>query len=377
MTWSPPPPTSRGAGPIATFDPGASYAVRTVDAPDDSETETYRLWGAGAEHRGRTGHGLPGQQPGVRRRGLAGAPPLAVARRPARHAAAGAGDVAGAGPGARPARPDPGRGRRDHRGAAGPPGRGRRRPRRGGAARGHDERDARPSRGRRAPPARLRRGRLPRPAEPAGRAAGRPRARPDATPPRVDAARLRDEVLGATAELERLVGDLLVLAAADEQAPPRQRAGGPRRAWCWRRSAGPGPAARVEIDTTGVSAAPGAGRPRRAAAGGPQPARQRGRPRVRPGSRWRPRGIDDARGRGSTCGDDGPGVPPEERERIFERFHRGDDGPLPRVRAAGSAWPSPAPLAARAGGTVALLPDDPARPGACFRLELPALSGGS
>ena len=37
-------PNIRGRPPIADFDPGPGLTVRTVDAPDDAETETYRLW---------------------------------------------------------------------------------------------------------------------------------------------------------------------------------------------------------------------------------------------------------------------------------------------------------------------------------------------
>jgi signal transduction histidine kinase len=37
-------PNVPGRFPIAGFDPGDRLAVRTVDAPDDAETETYRLW---------------------------------------------------------------------------------------------------------------------------------------------------------------------------------------------------------------------------------------------------------------------------------------------------------------------------------------------
>jgi signal transduction histidine kinase len=46
-------PNIRGKPPIADFDPGGGRAVRTVDAPDDAETETYRLWaGAGPSPEG-------------------------------------------------------------------------------------------------------------------------------------------------------------------------------------------------------------------------------------------------------------------------------------------------------------------------------------
>jgi signal transduction histidine kinase len=70
---------------------------------------------------------------------------------------------------------------------------------------------------------------------------------------------------------------------------------------------------------------------------------------------------------GLEVADAGPGIPPEERERIFERFHRG--------RAAGSAGgfglglAIGRELAERMGGTLRLA--ECQEPGACFVLTLP------
>jgi len=64
--------------------------------------------------------------------------------------------------------------------------------------------------------------------------------------------------------------------------------------------------------------------------------------------------------------DRGPGIPAEEREHIFERFHRG--------RAAGPesgfglGLAIGRELAHRMGGELVLAEDDP--PGACFMLTL-------
>jgi len=69
--------------------------------------------------------------------------------------------------------------------------------------------------------------------------------------------------------------------------------------------------------------------------------------------------------------DRGPGVPDEEREHIFERFHRG--------RSAGSAsgfglgLAIGRELAERMNGRLELS-DPPAGSGACFVLRLPAAS---
>jgi signal transduction histidine kinase len=70
--------------------------------------------------------------------------------------------------------------------------------------------------------------------------------------------------------------------------------------------------------------------------------------------------------------DHGPGVPEDERERIFERFHRG--------RAAGAesgfglGLAIGRELAERMGGTLRLKDSDA---GACFQLSLPATTGSS
>jgi signal transduction histidine kinase len=71
---------------------------------------------------------------------------------------------------------------------------------------------------------------------------------------------------------------------------------------------------------------------------------------------------------GLAVSDRGPGIPPEEREHIFERFHRG--------RAAGSesgfglGLAIGRELAERMGGALRLCERD--GPGACFVLSLPA-----
>jgi signal transduction histidine kinase len=70
--------------------------------------------------------------------------------------------------------------------------------------------------------------------------------------------------------------------------------------------------------------------------------------------------------------DRGPGVPEDERERIFERFHRGRAAG--RESGFGLGLAIGRELAERMGGTL-VLADSPA--GARFRLTLPATSGAS
>ena len=71
-----------------------------------------------------------------------------------------------------------------------------------------------------------------------------------------------------------------------------------------------------------------------------------------------------------TVEDDGPGIPEDQLERIFERFHQ-VDGFAPRASRAAPAWGSRSP-ASWPGFTAATSPCAAASgPGAAFRVELP------
>jgi signal transduction histidine kinase len=67
--------------------------------------------------------------------------------------------------------------------------------------------------------------------------------------------------------------------------------------------------------------------------------------------------------------DDGPGVPPADRERVFERFTRLDEARSARDGGAGLGLAIAREIAQRHGGSVAIDPD--AAPGARFVLRLP------
>jgi signal transduction histidine kinase len=70
-----------------------------------------------------------------------------------------------------------------------------------------------------------------------------------------------------------------------------------------------------------------------------------------------------------TVTDRGPGIPPEEREHVFERFHRGRDTGSEGGFGLGLAIGRE--LAERMGGSLRLA--ERSEPGACFVLELPAV----
>ena len=71
--------------------------------------------------------------------------------------------------------------------------------------------------------------------------------------------------------------------------------------------------------------------------------------------------------------DDGPGIPTGERERIFDRFHRGDGARTSGVSGSGLGLSIARTAAERAGGHLDLV-EGPG--GAHFRMVLPVLPSG-
>ncbi|RYD28925.1 MAG: ATP-binding protein, partial [Verrucomicrobiaceae bacterium] len=69
-----------------------------------------------------------------------------------------------------------------------------------------------------------------------------------------------------------------------------------------------------------------------------------------------------------TVADDGPGVPPAAREKIFRPFGRAREGTREGVSGTGLGLSISRDLAARMGGTLELLPS---AKGAAFRLVIP------
>ena len=183
-------------------------------------------------------------------------------------------------------------------------------------------------------------------------------------PAAVDADLLRAEVLGASAEMERLVGDLLVLASLDAGTAPHPVAIDLDEL-ALEEAARARVGAAVGIDTAGVAPAPAYADPadvRRIVRNLLDNATAHAAARV-----WVRVDVEGRYARLDVV-DDGPGVPPEHRQRVFERFHRVDPA-RSHVGGSGLGLAIARGLAERAAGRLDLL-DSPT--GAHLRLILPS-----
>lgn len=184
------------------------------------------------------------------------------------------------------------------------------------------------------------------------------RAHPETT----DLAELTHGLLAGLDEMERLVRDLLVLAAADAHAAPPPSTALDLDDVVLEEAARARGATTLVIDTSGVSAAPvSADRSdlTRIVRNLLDNALAHARTTVTVVA-W-----TAADGTVLEVSDDGPGVPPQERERIFDRFHRGDASRSRHLRGSGLGLPIARTLAERYGGTLTLID------GSRFRLTLP------
>ena len=186
-------------------------------------------------------------------------------------------------------------------------------------------------------------------------------------PQDIDLERLRAEVLGATADMEHLVGDLLVVALLDANAAPEpalidldtlalEEAA---RA----RTSHPG-----DIDTSSVSGAPAyanADDVRRIVRNLLDNAVAHARERVEVTVEQVP--GEDGGWAEVLVADAGPGVPAEHRDRIFDRFYRAESARSTRA-GSGLGLTIARGLAERNGGRLELVHSDR---GATLRLRFP------
>jgi signal transduction histidine kinase len=186
------------------------------------------------------------------------------------------------------------------------------------------------------------------------------------SPDRIDAGQLRSDVLGATEEMERLVDELLVLAAADEGAPV-VACNVDLDAIVLEEAARARAAGRVRVDTSRVSAGP--------VHASPGELRRVVRNLIDNAVAYADTqvvlGVHAEQGRVVLdVVDDGPGVPTDERARLFDRFHRGDPARTRGVPGSGLGLAIAHALSERASGRLDLVDDGD---GAHFRLVIPSL----
>ena len=179
-----------------------------------------------------------------------------------------------------------------------------------------------------------------------------------------DVGPLARDLLAGTAEMERLVQDLLFLAADDDGAPPPPLVPLDLDDLVLEEATRLRPATGVRVDTTGVSAAP--------VRGDRAELRRLVRNLLENGARHAATAVTvGTRVEGDAVlldvRDDGLGVDPLDAERVFDRFHRGDPA-RSRGEGTGLGLAIARTIARRHDGDLVLLPDGA---GAHFALRLP------
>jgi signal transduction histidine kinase len=181
----------------------------------------------------------------------------------------------------------------------------------------------------------------------------------------VDVPVLARDLLAGTSDMERLVRDLLFLASDDGHAPPPAHVPVDLDVLLLEEAARLRPATDVQLEVVGVSAAPvrgDAGELRRLVRNLLENAARYAATTVRVAA-----GVDGDRVRVEVI-DDGPGVPADDAELIFERFHRGDAARSRDDGGSGLGLAIARTVARRHGGDLTL---DPTGGGARFVLLLP------
>ncbi len=191
------------------------------------------------------------------------------------------------------------------------------------------------------------------------------RAHPEST----DLDQLTADLLATNAEMEHLVRDLLFLAAADSGAPPSPPAALDLEDVVLEEAERARAGDRVRLDTTAVSAAP---------AYANRAEVQRIVRNLLDNALAHADSVVELRvntGAGEACLDvldDGAGVAAAERDRIFDRFHRGDTARSRHTSGSGLGLAIARTLAERNGGGLELADSGS---GAHFVLRLPGVAG--
>ena len=188
-----------------------------------------------------------------------------------------------------------------------------------------------------------------------------------AHPEGVDWPELARGILADCDRTERLLRDLLFLARHDELGAVEPTHPLDLDDLVLEEVSRTRPLTGIEIDTSAVSAAPVAGRDdelRRLVRNLLENAVRHADQRVTVTA-----GCVDGRARVEVL-DDGPGVPDGQRDRVFDRFHRGDVSRSRDTGGTGLGLAIARAVAERHGGTLDLA-DSPR--GACFVLDLPAM----
>jgi signal transduction histidine kinase len=189
---------------------------------------------------------------------------------------------------------------------------------------------------------------------------------------RTDTTALGRELLSTTEQMERLVRDLLFLAAADAGAARPRPVPMDLEDVVLEEVTRARTGASVAIDTSGVSAAPAVadrGDVQRIVRNLLDNALAHARTTVEVSSAADPGGVRlDVR-------DDGPGVAEADRERVFDRFHRGDPARSRHASGSGLGLAIARTLADRNHGTLVLADGSGGPAGAHFVLRLPPAGG--
>lgn len=188
-----------------------------------------------------------------------------------------------------------------------------------------------------------------------------------ANPDEVDVESWARQLLASSADMELLVQDLLTLAVAEgETTPPRHQLLDLDQV-VLEEAARARPATQVRIDTAGVSAAP--------VHGDPSALRRLTRNLLDNAVRHASQRVTITLGTHPAAVvldivDDGAGVPDEDRDRVFDRFYRGDP-----ARRHGTGSGLGLAIARRVAeqhhGSLTLLESSPSSPSSHFRLVLP------